>query len=235
MTKQELDVYEKKLKSVQSLMKQQMFGLMYGMNTDNQNKNVDSQNLRDKAYENVLAQYSARDAEVTAMIQGWAEGLKNTVAKTILEHIICEYPFPYIDMTQVTGADVANIQEDPKVGFMLMKLIRERKNEYKVAIDYDTMDFFVQLHPEFFDGMDLEEAPITREDLGSRITGYLSPSARFTGGGKNIQYAASSVKVLKYKKEPEAECPVCGFVDKLTVKKCKKCGTIFEDESNIGS
>ena len=91
MTKQELDVYEKKLKSVQSLMKQQMFGLMYGMNTDNQNKNVDSQNLRDKAYENVLAQYSARDAEVTAMIQGWAEGLKNTVAKTILEHIICEH------------------------------------------------------------------------------------------------------------------------------------------------
>lgn len=155
MTKQELDVYEKRLKSVQSLMKQQMFGLLYGMNTDNQNKNVDSQKLRDKVYENILAQYSAKDAEATAMIQGWAEGLKNTVAKTILEHIICEYPFPYIDMTQVTGEDVVHIQEDPKTGFMLMKLIRERKNEYKVAIDNDTMEFFIQLSPEFFDGLTL--------------------------------------------------------------------------------
>ncbi len=78
--------------------------------------------------------------------------------------------------------------------------------------------------------------PITNKDLnmGCRVTGYLSPSARFAAGGKNIQYAATSVKVLK-SKEPEAECPVCGFVDKISVSKCKKCGTIFEDESNIGS
>ena len=159
MTNQdETEIYKKKLAAAFAhLKKQQLFGQLYGMNTDNQNKNVDAnlQKLKEKAYENILAMYGAKDAEITAKMQGWAEGLKNKVANTILEHIICEYPFPYIDMTQVTGSEAVNIQEDPKVGFMLMKLIRERKDEYKVAIDTDTMEFFIQLHPEFFDGLTL--------------------------------------------------------------------------------
>lgn len=110
------------------------------------------------------------------------------------------------------------------------------RNKLKVLVNEEVLEKITTICPEFFDGMDLEEAPITNKDLnmGSRVTGYLSPSARFTAGGKNIQYAATSVKVLKYK-EPEAECPVCGFVDKISVSKCKKCGTIFEDENNIGS
>lgn len=144
---EENEISMKKLAAAQAaalahIKKLQMFGQLYGMNTDNQNKNVDTnyQKLKEKAYENILAQYAAKDAAITAEIQGWAEGLKNRVANTILEHIICEYPFPYIDMTQVAGAEAVNIQEDPKVGFMLMKLIKERKNEYKVAIDTDTME-----------------------------------------------------------------------------------------------
>jgi hypothetical protein len=158
MTKQDVnEAYEKRLKSALSLMKQQMFGSLYGMNIDNQNKNVGSnfEKLKEEAYESLLAQYAAKDAELSLQMQGWAEELKNKVAKVILDHIICEYPFPYIDMTQVTGAEVVSIQEDPKVGLMLLKLIREHKNEYKVAIDNDTMEFFIQLHPEFFDGLTL--------------------------------------------------------------------------------
>ena len=110
------------------------------------------------------------------------------------------------------------------------------RSKMKVLVNEEVLEKITTICPEFFDGMDLEEAPITNKDLnmGSRVTGYLSPSARFTGGGKNVQYAASSVKVLKCK-EREAECPVCGFVDKISVSKCKKCGTIFEDESKIGS
>lgn len=151
-------MFEEKLSAALAHMQKiQRFGQLYGMNIDNQNKNVDTdyQKLKEKAYENAIAQYAAKDAEATAMIQGWAEGLKNRVANTILEHIICEYPFPYIDMTQVTGTEALEIEQDPKVGLMLCKLIRERKNEYKVAIDTDTMDFFIQLHPEFFDGLTL--------------------------------------------------------------------------------
>ncbi len=150
--------FEKKLTAALAHMQKiQRFAQLYGMNTDNQNKNVDTdyQKLREKAYEAALAMYGAKDAEITAKMQGWAEELKNKVANEILEHIICEYPFPYIDMTQVTGAEAVNIQEDPKVGLMLCKLIRERKDEYKVAIDTDTMEFFIQLHPEFFDGLTL--------------------------------------------------------------------------------
>lgn len=110
------------------------------------------------------------------------------------------------------------------------------EHNYKVFVNEDVLEKITSVCPEFFDRMDLEEAPITNKDLnmGSRVTGYLSPSAKFTAGGRNIQYAATSVKVLK-SQEPEAECPVCGFVDKISVSKCKKCGTIFEDESNIGS
>lgn len=110
------------------------------------------------------------------------------------------------------------------------------RNKLKVLVNEEVLEKITTICPEFFDGMDLEEAPKTNKDLnmGSRVTGYLSPSARFAAGGKNIQYAATSVKVLK-SKEPEVECPVCGFVDKISVSKCKKCGTIFEDESNIGS
>ena len=157
MTNQkEEEKYKKALEGAYRLLKkQQLFAQRYGMSIDNQNKNVDSQKLKDKAYEQMLAQYSAKDAEITSMMQKWAEQLKNRVAKQILEHIICEYPFPYIDMTQVTGKDVVHIQEDPKAGFMLMKLIRERKDKYCVAIDNDTMEFFIQLHPEFFDGLTL--------------------------------------------------------------------------------
>lgn len=109
------------------------------------------------------------------------------------------------------------------------------RNKMKVLVNEEVLEKITTVCPEFFDGMDLEEAPPKKEDLdlGARVTGYLSPSARFTAGGKNMQYAATSVQVLK--KEPEAQCPVCGFVDKITVSKCKKCGTIFEDESNIGS
>ena len=157
MTNQnEEEKYKKRLAEVYTAFKKQLvFAQLYGMSIDNQNKNVDSQKLREKAYEQMLAQYSAKDAEITSMMQGWAEQLKNRVAKQILEHITCEYPFPYIDMTQVTGKEAAEIQQDPKAGFMLMKLIRERKNEYKVAIDNDTMEFFIQLSPEFFDGLTL--------------------------------------------------------------------------------
>lgn len=110
------------------------------------------------------------------------------------------------------------------------------RNKLKVLVNEEVLEKITTICPEFFDGMDLEEAPITNKDLniGSRVTGYLSPSAKFTAGGQNMQYAATSVKVLK-QQEPEAQCPVCGFVDKLSVSKCKKCGAIFEDEANIGS
>jgi hypothetical protein len=110
------------------------------------------------------------------------------------------------------------------------------KHNYKVYVNQEVLEKIISVCPEFFDGMDLEEAPITNKDLnmGARVTGYLSPSAKFTAGGHNIQYAATSVKVLK-QQEPEAECPVCGFVDKLSVSKCKKCGAIFEDSANNGS
>ena len=151
-------MFEEKLSAALAHMQKiQRFGQLYGMNIDNQNKNVDTdyQKLKDKAYEAILAQYAAKDAEITARISGWAEELKNKVANEILEHIICEYPFPYIDMTQVTGSEALNMQEDPKVGFMLMKLIRERKNEYRVAVDTDTIEFFIQFNPEFFDGLTL--------------------------------------------------------------------------------
>lgn len=109
------------------------------------------------------------------------------------------------------------------------------RNKLKVLVNEEVLEKITTICPEFFDGMDLEEAPITNKDLniGCRVTGYLSPSARFAAGGKNMQYAATSVKILK--KEPEAECPVCGFVDKISVSKCKKCGAIFEDNANIGS
>ena len=151
-------MFEEKLSAALAHMQKiQRFGQLYGMNIDNQNKNVDTdyQKLKDKAYEAILAQYAAKDAEITARISGWAEELKNKVANEILEHIICEYPFPYIDMTQVTGSEALNMQEDPKVGLMLMKLIRERKNEYRVAVDTDTIEFFIQFNPEFFDGLTL--------------------------------------------------------------------------------
>ena len=105
------------------------------------------------------------------------------------------------------------------------------RNKVKVLVNEEVLEKITTICPEFFDEMDIEEAPLTPVDLGSRITGYLSPSAKFTAGGKNIQYAATSVKVIKY--VPEAECPNCGFVDKITVTKCKKCGAEFE--TNIGS
>ena len=159
MTKQDVnEAYEKKLSAALAHMKKVMtFGQLYGMNTDNQNKNVGSnfEKLKEEAYNSLLARYAAKDAELSMQIQGWAEEIKTKVAKVILDHIVCEYPFPYIDMTQVTGAEVVSIQEDPKIGLMLLKLIREHKNEYKVAIDNDVMEFFIQLHPEFFDGLTL--------------------------------------------------------------------------------
>lgn len=158
MTNQDLEVYQKKMKAALAhLTKLQKFAQLYGMNTDNQNKNVDTdyQKLKEKAYEAALKQYAARDVELTATMQGWAEQLKNRVANSILEHIVCEYPFPYIDMTQVTANEAVEMQQDSKVGLMLCKLIRERKDEYKVAVDTDTMEFFVSMFPEFFDGLTL--------------------------------------------------------------------------------
>lgn len=151
-------MFEEKLSAALAHMQKiQRFGQLYGMSIDNQNKNVDVdyQKLKEKAYEAALAQYAAKDAEATAMIQGWAEQLKNKVANSILEHIVCEYPFPYIDMTQVTANEAVEMQQDSKVGLMLCKLIRERKDEYKVAVDTDTMEFFVSMFPEFFDGLTL--------------------------------------------------------------------------------
>ena len=160
-------MYEQKLRTALAVMKKRMFAQLYGMNTDNLNKNVDYdyQKLKEKAkaaaYEQALKEYAARDAEATMKIQGWAEQLKDKVANGILEHIICEYPFPYIDMTQITGTEALEMQQSPQVGLMLCKLIKERKDEYKVAIDRDTMEFFVDMVPEFFDGLTL----ITKADV----------------------------------------------------------------------
>lgn len=151
-------MFEEKLSAALAHMQKiQRFGQLYGMNIDNQNKNVDTdyQKLKEQAYEAALKQYAARDVELTATMQGWAEQLKNRVANSILEHIVCEYPFPYIDMTQVTANEAVEMQQDSKVGLMLCKLIRERKDEYKVAVDTDTMEFFVSMFPEFFDGLTL--------------------------------------------------------------------------------
>lgn len=151
-------MFEEKLSAALAHMQKiQRFGQLYGMNIDNQNKNVDIdyQKLKEQAYEAALKQYAARDVELTATMQGWAEQLKNRVANGILEHIVCEYPFPYIDMTQVTANEAVEMQQDSKVGLMLCKLIRERKDEYKVAVDTDTMEFFVSMFPEFFDGLTL--------------------------------------------------------------------------------
>lgn len=158
MTNQDEEIYKKKLAAAFARMKKiKMFGQLYGMNIDNQNKNVDVdyQKLKEQAYEAALKQYAAKAAELTVTMQGWAEQLKNRVANSILEHIVCEYPFPYIDMTQVTANEAVEMQQDSKVGLMLCKLIRERKDEYKVAVDTDTMEFFVSMFPEFFDGLTL--------------------------------------------------------------------------------
>lgn len=75
------------------------------------------------------------------------------------------------------------------------------RNKLKVLVNEEVLEKITTICPEFFDGMDLEEAPITNKDLsmGARTTGYLSPSARFAAGGKSIQYAATSVKILKSK------------------------------------
>lgn len=157
MTKQDEEIYKKKLAAAFARMKKiKMFGQLYGMSTDNQNKvDVNYQKLKEQAYEAALKQYAAKDTELTATMQGWAEQLKNRVANSILEHIVCEYPFPYIDMTQVTANEAVEMQQDSKVGLMLCRLIRERKDEYKVAVDTDTMEFFVSMFPEFFDGLTL--------------------------------------------------------------------------------
>lgn len=113
------------------------------------------------------------------------------------------------------------------------------RNKMKVFVNEEVLEKITTVCPEFFDGMDLEEAPITNKDLSmcARTTGYLSPSARVMGGGKNIQFAASTkiwVPSQKYG-EPEAECPVCGGIAPLSASKCPDCGVKFEDENKIGS
>lgn len=106
------------------------------------------------------------------------------------------------------------------------------EHNYKVFVNQEVLEKITSVCPEFFDKMDIAETLDTESEgekltpwptaRPKRITGYLSKVA----GGKNMQYAASSVTVLKA--APKVACPTCGFEDFLTVKKCKKCGMHFE-------
>lgn len=106
------------------------------------------------------------------------------------------------------------------------------EHNYKVFVNEEVLEKITSVCPEFFDKMDIAETLDTESEgekttpwSPKRITGYLSPSAKL-GGGKNIQYAATSVTVLKA--SPKVACPSCGFEDFVSVKKCKKCGVEFE-------
>lgn len=102
------------------------------------------------------------------------------------------------------------------------------EHNYKVFVNQEVLEKITSVCPEFFDKMDIAETLDTESEgekltpHPKRITGYLSKVA----GGKNMQYAASSVTVLKA--APKVACPTCGFEDFLTVKKCKKCGMHFD-------
>jgi len=109
------------------------------------------------------------------------------------------------------------------------------EHNFKVFVNQEVLEKITSVCPEFFDKMDIAETLDTEEGekltswptaRPKRITGYLSPSAKFTAGGKNMQYATSSVQVLKA--APKVACPTCGFEDFLSVKKCKKCGMHFD-------
>lgn len=108
------------------------------------------------------------------------------------------------------------------------------EHNYKVFVNEEVLEKITSVCPEFFDKMDIAETLDTEEGekrtrwptaWPQRITGYLSPSANF-GGGQNMQYAATSVTVLKA--APKVACPTCGFEDFVSAKKCKKCGAEFE-------
>jgi hypothetical protein len=101
------------------------------------------------------------------------------------------------------------------------------EHNYKVFVNQEVLEKITSVCPEFFDKMDIAETLDKEEGEKltphpKRITGYLSKAA----GGKNMQYAASSVTVLNA--APKVACPTCGFEDFLTVKKCKKCGMHFD-------
>lgn len=108
------------------------------------------------------------------------------------------------------------------------------EHNYKVFVNEEVLEKITSVCPEFFDKMDIAETLDTEEGekrtrwptaWPQRITGYLSPSAKL-GGGQNMQYAATSVTVLKA--APKVACPTCGFEDFVSAKKCKKCGAEFE-------
>lgn len=106
------------------------------------------------AMQDLLDAYCSRDAEFAMKsAQEIAKKYHMQRAKHILDYILCDYPFKYFNLMMISSSDRKSIVEAPSIAVEMEE--RFKRDKLKVLVDEVTLKLFIDIIPDFFDGLTL--------------------------------------------------------------------------------
>jgi hypothetical protein len=85
-------------------------------------------------------------------------------ANHIFDYIMCYYPFIYVNLKMISSSDRDIIADNPTITSLFKQWIRNMMA--KVLVDDEVVEFFIDINPNFFDGLTLiDEDDLHKPDL----------------------------------------------------------------------
>lgn len=123
----------------------------------NQNANLPENEFSNKhadAMQALFDAYCRTDAEFAMKsAQKIAKDYQVMRAKSILDYIVCEYPFRYFNLMMISPSDRKSIAEIPSIAVEMDEKFKKEKP--KILVDETTLKLFIDIIPDFFDGLTL--------------------------------------------------------------------------------
>lgn len=111
------------------------------------NKHADAMQALFDAYCRTDAEFAMKSA------QKIAKDYQVMRAKSILDYIVCEYPFRYFNLMMISPSDRKSIVEIPSIAVEMDEKFKKEKP--KILVDETTLKLFIDIIPDFFDGLTL--------------------------------------------------------------------------------
>lgn len=116
------------------------------------------------AMQDLLDAYCRADAEFAMKsAQEIAKSYQVQRAKHILDYILCDYPFKYFNLMMISPSDRNSIVEAPSIAAEMDEKFKKEKP--KILVDEATLKLFIDIIPDFFDGLTL----ISESDVRTSI------------------------------------------------------------------
>jgi hypothetical protein len=112
----------------------------------NANRSIDAISKHADVMQALFDAYCRTDAKL-------AKNYQAVRAKCILDYTLCDYPFEYYNLMMISPSDRKSITEIPSIAAEMDEKFKKEKP--KILVDETTLKLFIDIIPDFFDGLTL--------------------------------------------------------------------------------